>query len=290
MSCTRPARSVLIAFLLCAFPLRAQHGGGGHAGGGHSGFGGGHSTGHSVGHSLGHMFGRHSGSNGRGLSGKAGDENPPLAGAAMIHGRVVQLPNPAGVVGSGRRFHHGPVREFGFPRHFGSFGFGGNGFSGFCGSSFGFPNRRVFWGGNFDCFQAGLFFDPLFLTGFYPDTFGPWGSGESFIGPDSTVPPDENQPMEQVPNGEDYSQRDKQAFEENAMPAAPDTLLQLRNGSMYGLRSYWLEADRIHYTTSYGGENAVPLNQIDFGKTIELNAAQGVKFELRPKPLPAPNP
>jgi hypothetical protein len=67
-------------------------------------------------------------------------------------------------------------------------------------------------------------------------------------------------------------------------PARPMTLLQLKNGWMYGLTDYWIEDGRLHYLTTYGGENSVPLEEIDFDKTVQLNAERGVEFVLRPKP------
>ncbi len=67
-------------------------------------------------------------------------------------------------------------------------------------------------------------------------------------------------------------------------PARPMTLLQLKNGWMYGLTDYWIEDGRLHYLTTYGGKNSVPLEQIDFDKTVQLNAERGIEFVLRPKP------
>jgi hypothetical protein len=66
------------------------------------------------------------------------------------------------------------------------------------------------------------------------------------------------------------------------------TLLQLRDGSMYGLTQYWVEGDNLHYFTTYGGENSVPIQRIDFEETVRLNADRGVDFVLRPKPATPP--
>jgi hypothetical protein len=62
--------------------------------------------------------------------------------------------------------------------------------------------------------------------------------------------------------------------------AQPVALLQLLDGSMYGLTRYWLEGLDLHYVTTYGGENSVPLVRIDFAKTIQLNAERGTRFDL----------
>ena len=62
------------------------------------------------------------------------------------------------------------------------------------------------------------------------------------------------------------------------------TLLQLKNGWMYGLTDYWVEGDNLHYVTNYGGKNSVPLDSIDLATTIRLNSERGVEFSLHTKP------
>jgi hypothetical protein len=62
------------------------------------------------------------------------------------------------------------------------------------------------------------------------------------------------------------------------------TLLQLKDGSMYGLTSYWVEGGELHYVTNYGGANAIPLDRIDLAKTVQLNASSGQAFILEEKP------
>jgi hypothetical protein len=63
----------------------------------------------------------------------------------------------------------------------------------------------------------------------------------------------------------------------------PITLLQLKNGWMYGLTDYWVEGDDLHYVTNYGGKNSVPLALIDLPTTIRLNSERGVEFSLHTK-------
>ena len=75
----------------------------------------------------------------------------------------------------------------------------------------------------------------------------------------------------------------------DAQDEQPVTLLQLVDGPMYGLTDYWIEGDQLHYVTTYGGRNAVPIERIDFAKTAELNADQGVEFVLRPKSKSPPH-
>jgi hypothetical protein len=61
---------------------------------------------------------------------------------------------------------------------------------------------------------------------------------------------------------------------------APVTLLQLREGSMYGLTRYWVEGGRLYYVTNYGGENSVPLDRVDIAGTTKLNAGRGTPLVL----------
>jgi hypothetical protein len=73
-----------------------------------------------------------------------------------------------------------------------------------------------------------------------------------------------------------------------SMAAAPDhrrpgtTLLVLRDGSVYSVVDYWLGSDdwRVHYVTTYGGKNAVPLDRVDVFKSIEVNLQRGGDFIL----------
>jgi hypothetical protein len=66
--------------------------------------------------------------------------------------------------------------------------------------------------------------------------------------------------------------------------ATPDTLIYLADGTNYAVTSYWLSGGDLHYVTSYGAENSVPIGQINLQRTVDANAAQGVQFTLRPSP------
>jgi len=67
----------------------------------------------------------------------------------------------------------------------------------------------------------------------------------------------------------------------NETTEAPEaTLLELKDGSMYGLTAYWVDGGELHYVTTYGGANAIALERIDLEKTVELNASHGHAFVL----------
>jgi hypothetical protein len=61
-------------------------------------------------------------------------------------------------------------------------------------------------------------------------------------------------------------------------------LLYLKDGSSFAVSDYWLTGGRLHYVTSYGGENAVDESQVDLQRTVNENAARGVDFSLKPQP------
>ena len=60
----------------------------------------------------------------------------------------------------------------------------------------------------------------------------------------------------------------------------PIALLQLRDGSMYGLTDYWVQNGVLHYQTTYGGQNSIALDRIDIPKTEQLNAQRGFVLDL----------
>jgi hypothetical protein len=64
----------------------------------------------------------------------------------------------------------------------------------------------------------------------------------------------------------------------------PYVMLYLKDGSSYAVSDYWLSGGRLHYVTSYGGENVIDESQLDLQRTVDENAARGVDFTLRPEP------
>lgn len=248
---------LVVTFLgLSVFPLAvAGPGGGGHGGGGHSGghFGGGsssgHSFGHSVGHSLGHIFGHRSGGRGTRIEkNPIGDGFGPARPFSVAH------------------IHIRPRRRM-FP---------GNRFfsSGYC-DSFRFSWRGFLVPGEFDCFDDAFLFDPFFYgaslnTYFWSDSLtdslGSADSGEPPEAVENDLPPSAEKPGAAVP------------LPSNAEESV--VLLQLLDGLMYGVTRYWQVGTTLHYVTTYGGENSVPLERIDLANTQRLNAERGTRFDL----------
>jgi hypothetical protein len=273
--------ALLGVFLACALPAAAQHGGGGgHAGGGglggHSMGSSGHSVGQAISHSVGHVFGSHS-RGPRNSEGRRGGEEPPLAGAAMVHGRIVQLPGPGGARGVRPIRPNRPLTVFGFRQRQGFFGYGD---LGFCSPFEGFFTGYGF-GSPYDCGFSDFYFDPYSGDGYAPDFDGgdpEQGSDAAAYDaapltefhPDVILENEEPAPVDKVPH-------------HRRSPHEPDTILQLKDGSMYGLRDYWVTDGRLYYIANYGGQNSVALSQIDLEKTVELNGERGEKFTLQPQ-------
>jgi hypothetical protein len=295
----RTATLILAGFLAMASTCEraaGQHGGGGHGGfGGGHGFGGhgghssgvtssgGHSSGHSIGHSIGHSLARLFGHRGQGSS------SATLVSAPANRRTAAPPPNSVPKV-----LHSQPKNRFifrhgnGFFRQRGAFSFAGC-FYGWFDLHFGFDD-------DWNCRNDAFFVDPFFFgwsSG--PLLYGPaFGSKTWFEGgmaPESTVgfpaeanpayPPIHSDATNETPHfgGATSSPNDMKA-------ERPVTLLQLRDGSMYGLTDYWVKAGELHYTTTYGGQDLIPLKRIDFEKTVRLNAERGVPFALPPESVP----
>jgi len=238
-------------------PLRASAGPGGHGGGG--------------GHSSGGHGGSHSS---RGWSGSASSHANGVhsVGHSITHffgrhGKSVdwsQSPAANPKLVKSEKLHHGHHRS--------NCGVGG------C-PTFEFPANRLFWRNRFNCINSGFFFfDPFFLGGF---SLAGWD--DSPIGPmDAPLPDSVDQSGSDDMSGSNFNMVND--AEDTANREPPMTLLQLRDGSMYGLIEYWVEGDELHYVTTYGGRNSVRIQHINFEKTANLNADRGVEFVLRPRP------
>ena len=280
--------AIPLAFLLSP-PLCAQPSGGGHGGGqAMSGALSGRSVGHSVGQSFGHIFGHHLG---RGSSqfekgpGSRGSDLRPLAGAALIHGKVVRLPGPGSSTALDGQPQHTVRGQF-TAAFAPPMPFRANQFDvGFC-DSFRFTWRSFLFPDGFDCqsFRFPLAVLPHVPRHFWSDSlFAGVALGATSESVESQIASD---PSALAPrNAPSAPSQGADSSTASVVKAGqPDTLLQLRDGSMYGLTRYWLDGDRLHYVTDYGGEDNVPVGRIDFAKTTQLNASRGTPFNLEKRP------
>lgn len=127
-------------------------------------------------------------------------------------------------------------------------------------------------------------YPPPLDNGEPPSTNGlePQSPDDSSANPSSDEPYDVNAHNSwQNPPASDASSQN------NAVAAAPYSVLYLRDGSNFEVRDYWVAEGKLHYVTSYGGENAVDLGQVDLQRSVDANAARGLTFSLHPaQPTP----
>jgi hypothetical protein len=154
---------------------------------------------------------------------------------------------------------------------------------GFCGGSF-------FYGAALNCL-AGNYWDASGLTAEAAGSpcFAPaYALDEEQFSPDAWDGPDVAPADQDSSDDADAAPGSNPGEQPEAAPVSasqrPETLLQLKDGSMYGLVQYWVAGGLLNYITDYGGRNAVPLDCIDLTKTVQLNSQRGVPFVLETNP------
>jgi hypothetical protein len=135
-----------------------------------------------------------------------------------------------------------------------------------------------------DCFafgfDYGFGYNPCGYGYFYPG-YGYYGGGsysDYTANVTNDMTPDDGTPSA-VPNNDEAVAPPSAA----APVPGPDIIVfYLKDGSSYGVTDYWLEGGRLHYVTTYGGSNAIDLDELDTQRTVDENAKQGVTFTLKP--------
>ncbi len=183
-------------------------------------------------------------------------------------------------------------------------GFGPSVFFGFLGpfgfSPFGFGSTCIFNGFFQNCFLSPVNFSPFGFVAFGPfGLFGPWYGGYNFAPYGSSflfMPSAENLP----PAFGDYLPNTNYApsyiFEPEPLPvpeeappsangseAQPVADLVLKDGTVFGVTSYWLVNDRLFYITTYKIQSSIPIDQLNLQKTVDMNWKRGVAFTLTPQ-------
>jgi len=161
-------------------------------------------------------------------------------------------------------------------------GFGFYGFTPFLGFGWG-PGCDPFDPWLFGCGAYGMGYGFNYPYGYgygYGDYYPPaWGYG-------GTASPDENsnEPAPSLWQNPPAGGADSQSEVEASQPYS---VLYLQDGTNYDIRDYWVADGKLHYVTSYGGENSVDLSQVDLQRTVDANASRGLSFSLHPA-APAP--
>jgi len=174
------------------------------------------------------------------------------------------------------------------------------------------PVRRRFPGNGFFFFGGGCFdgFFPEFCSfgpGLFESSFWPtWGwDNDGFAFPESfgyPFAPSMSDDIEaRVDNQPQYYESAPFSYEYQYPPAGIQSsgtsnetdgqilMLYLTDGTVYALTNYWVADGKLHYVTSYGGENTVDIKQVDVQHTVDVNAKRGVKFTLKPQASPPPS-
>jgi hypothetical protein len=174
---------------------------------------------------------------------------------------------------------------FGYNPYYGGFGFGFGGF-GPC---------NPFWG----CFGYGFGYGYGFGggLGYFGATSGGYNSGGYDSGwtdaaaegsGNVTSPDNPDSYLLAAPGsgGADSAAGSSNGTQELRTDSAPQqgyVLLYLKDGSSFAVSDYWLADGKLHYVTSYGGDNAVDESRVDLQRTVNENAARGVDFTLKPQ-------
>jgi len=176
-------------------------------------------------------------------------------------------------------FRHRPIffgpgfgPGFGFGGCFGPFffGCGGGFFGGGFGFGFGYGYCDPFWG----C-PAG-FYGSYYNGGYYGNQIYNQSTDESSVSnefnPSRYWGP--SAPPEETGGGGGGS----------ASSSDSEVVLFLKDGTVYAITDYWIADNKLHYVTNYGGENSIPLDQLDIQRTVDVNAKRGINITLRPTP------
>jgi len=177
---------------------------------------------------------------------------------------------------------------FGYYPYYGGLGFGWGGYGpcdpfwGCFGYGFGFGNGSGFGGG----------------VGYFGATVGGYNSGWTDAGAEGsanvTSPDNPDSYLLAAPGtgGSETaagSSNETQELRTDSAPQQSYVLLYLKDGSSFAVSDYWLADGKLHYVTSYGGDNAVDESKLDLQRTVNENAARGVDFTLKPQPAGAGN-
>jgi hypothetical protein len=179
-----------------------------------------------------------------------------------------------------RRFPISPIGPF-----VGTAGLFGLGFNPFF-----FPTCSPFWGLAYGCGMGIL--PPYYGVGYIPASVYPsapvYPSDPVYSPPESSATLQYTPPVNQYPSLESLPGEDLTASSGGSAQLRNETLLYLKDGSVFAVASYTVSDGHLRYVTAYGEKNDIAVDLLDLRKTIEANAERGVAFTLTPPPAPAP--
>ena len=62
------------------------------------------------------------------------------------------------------------------------------------------------------------------------------------------------------------------------------TLIVMKGDAIYGATDYWIEGERLFYVLRSGAQGALDLDDVDWNRTLQLNAERGLTFLVRDRP------
>lgn len=234
--------------------------------------------------------------------------SPPVRTAPVVAAPKSSVaPRPVVATVPTPRGHLGP-RYIGYPYYyyppfFGGYGFGFGLYGGYgfgCSPWWGWGNCYGGWGGygGYGGYDDGY--------GYFDNGYGGMQSGSNYqvfsggadSGPDNSMPPDTdnggnpNVTYQNSPQDSGMSADQSTAVGTSSTSGENDQpfVLYLKNGTSYAVTRYWVEGGELHYVTTYGGENSVPIENVNVQKTVDENAALGHAFTLTPAPPPSQGP
>ena len=199
-------------------------------------------------------------------AGRGSAATPRAAIASPPH-----VPVPRHPVGGGPFYPFYPYGGFGY-----GFGYGGLGFG------YGaFGPCDPFWGGcnGFGYGGGGIGY------GYYGGGYGGYSSDDGYSGDLNYSGSQDTTPPQDTYAWAPETSQGAQSATNGPMEKPVTAVLYFKDGSSYAVTNYWLADGKLHYLTSYGGENAVDQKDLDLQKTVDENAAQGLTFTLRPGPV-----
>jgi hypothetical protein len=85
-----------------------------------------------------------------------------------------------------------------------------------------------------------------------------------------------------------YDNPTPQELQDNLRADQNETVIFLKDGGVDLVTDYWVADGKLHYVNG-GGQNTIPLDDIDIQKTVDVNSSRGLTVTLRPKPGGADN-
>jgi hypothetical protein len=146
-----------------------------------------------------------------------------------------------------------------------------------------FPGCNPFWGVGLGCelLPPYLGYDIGYFPTVYP-SMSAYSTDRVYAPPEPSTNLPYTPRVDQYPSLEGLPPEDLTPSSSLSPELRNDTLLYLKDGSVFAVASYTVSDGDLHYVTAYDQRNDVSVDLLDLQKTIDANAARGVAFTLTP--------